>query len=217
MMKFQQRLGDDLPLCHDDMARILLSVMIVTRTSTRHSMAEIVIVWILGLIVIAIAWGVTDRIAVSIKALVNALAQSVQMPERSRRVQVVVAGLLAFAVISIIVVAADNHTGKGGSGGLPALLIWAGGLWLIPFRFAAVEHYWISLLAIVVILAPFWVRRTSSPSTVAHTRIDISTQGQDTSASVTGLGFLFWIFWIGLTVAAIARYTSMWNAAVLNS
>lgn len=174
-------------------------------------MGEILISWILGLLVLAIAWGVTDRIVVPLKTL----ARSLRTRERSKRMEIVVASLFALAVLSIIVPAADINIGEGA--GLPALLIWAGGLWLIPFRFDAVEHYWISSLAIAVALVFFWVRKTPS-----STRTDASTdilvrQEQDTSARLTGLGFLFWIFLIGLTVAAIARYTSTWNAVALNS
>ncbi len=179
-------------------------------------MAEIIIIWMLGLIVIAIGWGVVDRIGVHIKALVKVLAQSAQIPARSRRVQVVVASLLALTVLSIMVAAADNRMGE--SIGLPALLIWAGGLWLIPFWFDVVGHYWLSLPAVAVMLALFWVGNVPHSSTRVHAQTDGSTQeGQDTPTSMTGLGFLFWVFLIGLTVAAIARYTSTWNAAALNS
>jgi hypothetical protein len=176
-------------------------------------MAEIIISWILGLIVIAIAWGVTDKLAVRIKTLVK----SVQTLKRNKRLENMVAGLLALVALSIMVVAADDYN-LGESVGLPALLIWAGGLWLIPFRVDAVGHYWFSSLAIAVILVLFW-RVSASPSSIrAHSRTDVPTeQGQETSPTVTGLGFLFWIFLIGLTVAAIARYTSTWHAAVLNS
>ena len=176
-------------------------------------MAEILVLWVLGLIVIAIAWGGIDKIAVPLKML----AQSLQTPERNKRLQIVVASLMALAVLSIMVAAADNNMKEGI--GLPALLIWAGGLWLIPFRFDMVGHYWLSFLAIAVILVPFWVGKTSShASTRTDARTDVSTQqGQDRSAGATGLGFLFWIFLFGLTVAAIARYTSAWNAAALNS
>jgi hypothetical protein len=175
-------------------------------------MAEILVSWILGLIVIAIAWGGIDKIAAPLKML----AQSLQTPERSKRLQIVVASLMALAVISIMVTAADNM--EEGIG-LPALLIWAGGLWLIPFRFDMVGHYWLSSLAIAVILVPFWVGKTSShASTRTDVQTDVSTQqGQDKFASATGLGVLFWIFLIGLTVAAIARYTSAWNTTALNS
>jgi len=175
-------------------------------------MAEILVLWMLGLIVIAIAWGGIDKIAAPLKML----AQSLQTPERSKRLQIVVASLMALAVLSIMVAAADNN--EEGVG-LPALLIWAGGLWLIPFRFDMVGHYWLSSLAIAVILVPLWVGKTSShASTRADAQTDVSTQqGQDRSAGATGLGFLFWIFLFGLTVAAIARYTSGWNAAALNS
>jgi len=175
-------------------------------------MAEILVSWILGLIVIAIAWGGIDKIAAPLKML----AQSLQTPERSKRLQIVVASLMALAVISIMVIAADNM--EEGIG-LPALLIWAGGLWLIPFRFDMVGHYWLSSLAIAVILVPFWVGKTSShASTRTDVQTDVSTQqGQDKFASATGLGVLFWIFLIGLTVAAIARYTSAWNTTALNS
>src|SRR6476469_110495 len=160
-------------------------------------MAEILVSWILGLIVIAIAWGGIDKIAAPLKML----AQSLQTPERSKRLQIVVASLMALAVISIMVTAADNM--EEGIG-LPALLIWAGGLWLIPFRFDMVGHYWLSSLAIAVILVPFWVGKTSShASTRTDVQTDVSTQqGQDKFASATGLGVLFWIFLIGLTVAA---------------
>lgn len=177
----------------------------------RLSMAEILILWMLGLIVIAIAWGIIDRIVVPIKIL----AQSLQTPERSKRLEIAVASLLALAIISIVTAATDNSTGEAAD--LPALLIWAGGLWLVPFRFGAMGHYWLSSLAIAVILILFWVR-SPSPSTRAHALTDVlPQQGQHTSTSVTGHGVLFWILLIGLTVAAIARYTSMWNAAALNS
>ena len=161
---------------------------------------------------IAIAWGGIDKIAAPLKML----AQSLQTPERSKRLQIVVASLMALAVISIMVTAADNM--EEGIG-LPALLIWAVGLWLIPFRFDMVGHYWLSSLAIAVILVPFWVGKTSShASTRTDVQTDVSTQqGQDKFASATGLGVLFWIFLIGLTVAAIARYTSAWNTTALNS
>ena len=182
-------------------------------------MAEIIVVWILALIVIAIGWGVIDRITIPLKAL----AQLLRAPVRTIRFEIVIASLLASAVISIMVAAAADGMEKMAA--LPSLLIWAGGLWLIPFRFDAVGHYWLSILAIAVILVLFRMGNTSHPSTRTHAQTDISTQqgqdisqeGQDTSASLTGLGFLFWIVLIGLTVAAIARYTSTWNAGVLNS
>lgn len=176
-------------------------------------MAEILVLWILGLIVIAIGWGVIDKITGPIKAI----AQSVQIPERSKCLEIVVASLLGFAVILIMVGAADTSDSSMGKGtGLPALLIWAGGLWLLPFRVDAIGHYWLTSLAIAVVLVLFWMVTASHSSTRTHAKTDVSTQqGQDTS--VTGLGFLFWIFLIGLTVAAIARYTSTWNAAALNS
>lgn len=175
-------------------------------------MAEVLILWILGLIVIAIAWGLTDKLTVPFKTL----AQSLQILGRSKRLEIMVASLLAFVVLSIMIVAADHTMEEGTS--MPTLLIWAGGLWLIPFRVDAAEHYWFAFLAMVVILVLFWVLRASTSSRRTHAQTDASTQQeQDTSASVTGLGFLFWIFLIGLTVAAIARYTSTWHAAALNS
>ncbi len=175
-------------------------------------MAEIFILWILGLIVIAIAWGITDKLAVPIKTL----AQSLPTLGRSKRLEIMVASLLTLVVLSIMAVAAD-HTMEEGAG-LPTLLIWAGGLWLIPFQADAVGHYWLSSLAIAIILALFWVVSASSSSRQPHAQTDVSThQEQDSSTSVTGISFLFWIFLIGLTVAAIARYTSTWHAAALNS
>ena len=176
-------------------------------------MVEILILWTLGLIVITIAWGGIDKIAVPIKTL----AQSLQAPERSKRVEIVGAGLFTFAVLAIMVAAAGNHYMEEWAG-LPTLLIWAGGLWLIPFRFDAVGHYWLSSLTIVGVLVLFWVGSTSYHSARAHAQTNVSThQGPDTSTTLTGLGFLFWTVLIGLTVAAIARYTSTWNAAALNS
>lgn len=183
-------------------------------------MAEIIVLWMLGLMVIAIAWGGIDKIAVPIKTFVQSF--QFQTPERSKQLQIAVAGLLALAVLSIMVAAADNDVGEWA--GLPTLLIWAGGLWLIPFRFDAGGHYWFSSLAIGVILTLFWVGSTSYHSTRTHAPTDVSIQqadvpmqqGQDASTSLTGLGFLFWIFLIGLTVAAIARYTSTWNVVALN-
>lgn len=178
-------------------------------------MAEILVLWMFGLIVIAIGWGVIDKITGPIKAVVRSLHRSLRRPERSKRLEIVVASLLGLAVISIMVTAADHSVGEGAS--LPTLLIWAGGLWLIPFQFDAVGHYWLLSFVIAVMLLLLWVGRASYSSTRMYAQTDVSTQGQDTSTSVTGLGFLFWIFLIGLTVAAIARYTSTWNAATLNS
>lgn len=191
-------------------------------------MAEILVLWILGLIVIAIGWGGIDKLAVPIKTL----AQWFYASERSKHFQIAVASLFALVVLSILAVAADNHDMEVWAG-LPMILIWVGGLWLIPFRFDAVGHYWFSFLAIGVILALFWVgstsyhysTRTHAPTDVSIQQADTSIQqtevsiqqGQDTSRSLNGIGFLFWIVLIGLTVAAIARYTSTWNVAALNS
>jgi hypothetical protein len=186
------------------------------RYSKRLSMAEIIVLWMLGLIVIAIAWGGVDKIAVPIKSLVKALAQSMRTPERKRRFEIASASLFALAGMSIMVATAGNSMRDWVD--MPALLVWAGGLWLVPFRFDAVGHYWLSSLAIVVILALFWVGSDSHPSTGAHARTNVLTQqGQDTSTGITGLGFLFWIILIGVAVTAIARYTSTWNAVAFNS
>jgi len=188
-------------------------------------MAEIIVLWILGLIVIAIAWEGVDKIAVPIKTF----AQSLQTPERSKRLQIVVAGLFALVLLWVMTTADNNYMEEWAD--LPTLLIWAGGLWLIPFRFGAVGHYGLSFLAISVILVLFWVGSSSNHSTRTHAWTDVSIQadvsmqqagtsmqqGQDASSRLTGLGFLFWTALIGLTVAAIARYTSTWNVVALNS
>jgi hypothetical protein len=208
------------------MARILHNFFIIRQTIKRLSMAEIIVLWMLGLIVIAIAWGGVDKIAVPIKTF----AQSLQTPELSKCLQIVVASFFALVVFWIMA-ATDNNYMKEWAG-LPALLIWVGGLWLIPFRFDAVGHYLFSSLAIGVILVLCWVGSSAYHSTrTHHASADVSIeanvsmsqtnastqQGQDTSPSLTGLGFLFWIALIGLTVAAIARYTSTWNTGILNS
>lgn len=181
-------------------------------------MAEIFVSWILALIVLAIGWGVVDRIAIPLRAF----AQSLQTPERSKCFEIVIGSLLPLAVISIMVAATD---GIREMPVLPPLLIWAGGVWLIPVGFDAIGHNGLFVLAIIVVLVLFWVESTSHPSIGTHAQTDVSTQqrhdttqkGYDTSASLTGLGFLFWIVLIGLTMAAIARYTSTWNAGALNS
>jgi|GEM_PF-4346178 len=179
-------------------------------------MAEILILWMLGLIVIAIAWGFTDHLISPLKVL----ARSLQIRQQSKRLEIVGAGLLAFTVLSIMVIAADNksvNTMEEG-GALSTLLIWAGGLWLIPFQFDDVGHYWLSSLAIAFTLVLFWVWGTASPSTRTQVPIEVSAQPvQNTSAGSTSLGFLFWIVLIGLTATVIARYTSTGNAVALNS
>lgn len=174
-------------------------------------MAEIIVVWILALIVIAIGWGAVDRIATPLKAF----AQSLQTPERAKRFEFVIASLLALALVSIMVAAADS---MGEIAGLPAfLMIWTGGLWLIPFLFGAVGHYWISVLAIAAILILVWVKSTSYSSRRTYAWTDVSIQQDRPPTSLTGLGFFLWIVVIGLTVAAIAKYTSTWNAGSLSS
>lgn len=173
-------------------------------------MAEIIVVWILALIVIAIGWGVVDRIAIPLKVF----AQSLQTPERVKRFEFVIASLLALALVSIMVVAADS---MGEIASLSPFLIWTGGLWLIPFLFGAVGNYWISVLAIAAILILFWIKSTSYSSRRAHARTDVSIQQDKPPTSLTGLGFFLWLVLIGLTVAAIAKYTSTWNAGSLSS
>lgn len=174
-------------------------------------MAEIIVVWILALIVIAVGWGVIDRITIPLKVIVRLL----QTPELAKGLEFLIASLLALAVFSIMVTAA-NSMEKIAS--LPAFFIWTGGLWLIPFRFDTVGHYSLSVLAIAAILILFRVGSTSPPLTRTYGRTDVPTQqGQDAPTSLTGLGFLMWIVLIGLTVAAIARYTSTWNAGSLSS
>jgi len=174
-------------------------------------MAEIIVVWILALIVIAIGWGVVDRIAIPLKVF----ARSLQTPERAKRFEFVTANLLAVALVSIMVAAAD---GMGEKASLPAfLMLWTGGLWLIPFLFGAVGHYWISVLAIAAILIVFWIKGTSHPSRRTYARTDVSIRQDRPPTSLTGLGFFLWIVLIGLTVAAIAKYTSTWNAGSLSS
>lgn len=179
-------------------------------------MAEILILWMLGLIVIAIAWGFTDHMLSPLKALVRSL----QIWEQGKRLEIVGASLLAFTVLSMMVIAADNKSinNMGEGGALSTLLIWAGGLWLIPFHFDDVGHYWLSSLAIAFTLVLFWVWGTASSSARTQAPIDVSAHPvQDTSAGSTSLGFLFWIVLIGLTATAIARYTSTGNAVALNS
>lgn len=180
-------------------------------------MAVILVLWILGIIVIAIAWGGVDKLAVFIKTVV----QSLRTPKLIKRLQFIGGIVLAVTVLSIMVIAADrgnlNNLGEGG--GLKTLVIWAGGLWMIPFRFDDMGHYWLSSVAIAFTLALFWVWGTASPSTRTQAPINVSPQqGQDTSAGETSLGFLLLIVFIGLTVTAIARYTSTTGHAVaLNS
>jgi hypothetical protein len=179
-------------------------------------MAVILVLWMLGLIVIAIAWGGVDKLAVPIKTAVRSLLTL----KLSKRSEFIGGTFLAVTVLSIMAIAADhrsvNHMGEGG--GLPTLVIWTGGLWLIPFQFDHVGHYWLASLAVAFTLALFWVWGTTSPSTRTQTPINVSAQpGQDTSAGETSLGFLLLIVLIGLTVTAIARYTSTGNAVALNS
>lgn len=179
-------------------------------------MAVILILWMLGLIVIAIAWGGVDKLAVPIKTVV----QSLPTPKLSKCLEFIGGTLLAVTVLSIMMIAADNGSmnNLGEGGGLPTLLIWAGGLWVIPFQFDHVGHYWLASLAIAIVLVLFWVWGTTSPATRTHAQTSVSAQqGQDTSAGETSLGFLLWIVLIDLTVTAIARYTSTGNAVALNS
>ncbi len=182
-------------------------------------MVEMLVLWILGLIVIAIAWGGIDRIVVPLKTL----RPWFQLSRLSRRLEVIVASLLGIVVVSIIA-AATNHgvSNMREWASLPAFLVWAGGLWLIPIRFQAVVYYWPFTLAIAVLLVVFWVGNTSHVSTHGPTQTQVQAGGstqerQDTSTRVSSLGFLLWIFLIGLTVAVIVRYTSTWNAVVYMS
>jgi hypothetical protein len=170
-------------------------------------MIEILVLWILGLIAIAIAWKDTNGAAVSVKSRVRSFAQLVQVPRQSKYLEMVVGSLLAITVLSIMVLAGNTHVAE--RDGLPTLFVWAGGLWLVPFRFNAVGHYGLSFVVSAMILGGFLVWSMDFPSLRMHAKRAISAQqGRDTSAGVTGFAFLFWIFLIGLTFAAITHYTS---------
>ena len=182
-------------------------------------MAEMLVLWILGLIVIAIAWGGIDKLAVPIKAVVQAL----RAPVRSKSLEIGAASFLALAAFSIMLSTAGSEVDNmAGWVSLPTILVWAGGIWLIPFRFPAVGYYWSFSLALAVILVLFSVVNTSHAPTHTPTQAQIqieasAQQEQHTPTRVSGLGFLLLIFLIGLTVAVIARYTSMWSAVVHTS
>jgi len=184
-------------------------------------MALILVMWLLGMIVLAITWGVTDRMAIWIKARM----QSLEPLKPSRRLEIIAASLLALAVFGTMEFATDQGpSNRGAWVSLPTLMVWAGGLWLVPFRLDMVSQHWPVSLAVAVMLILFWVGSTVHTSTHAPADTHVEQQdtsiqqGSDKSTSVTGgLGVLFWIFLIGLTVAVITRYTSAWNMASLNS
>ena len=184
-------------------------------------MAMILVMWLLGMIVLAITWGVTDRITIWIKARV----QSLQPLKPSRRLEIIAASLLALAVFGMMASVTDQGlSNRGAWVSLPTLMVWAGGLWLVPFRLDMVSQHWPVSLAVAVMLVLFWVGSTvhTSTHTPTATHVEQQTtsiqQGSDRSTGVTGgLGVLFWILLIGLTVAVITRYTSTWNVASLNS
>lgn len=184
-------------------------------------MEVILFAWLLALIVLAIAWGWMDRMTLWIKTRV----QSLQPLKPSRRLEIIGAGLLALTLFSIMALATDQgpfHREAWVS--LPTLLVWAGGLWLVPFRLDAVGQYWPVSFAIVVLLVLCWVGSTVRTSTQMPTPTHVEQQGASTQQGsdrpthgVGGLGFLFWILLIGLTVAVITRYTSTWNVVAMNS
>lgn len=184
-------------------------------------MAVILFMWLLGFIVLVIAWGGIEWITVPMKAFV----QSLQPLARSRRLEIIGASLLALAVFSIMSTVTDHGVQNWDEWvSLPTLLVWAGGLWLMPFRLDVVGHYWPLSVAIAVILVLCWVgsivhsgTNTHTPTQVEHMDTSIQQRSEMPAGGTGGLGFLFWTLLIGLTIAVIARYTSTWNAAVLNS
>ena len=184
-------------------------------------MAMILVMWLLGMIVLAIAWGVTDRIVLWLKTCVQ-LAQPLKP---SRRLEIIAASLLALAVFGTMALATDQGLSNREAWiSLPTLMVWAGGLWLVPFRLDVVSQHWPVSFAVAVMLVLFWVGSMVHTSTHAPTATHAEQQAtsiqqeSDCSASVTGgLGVLFWILLIGLTVAVITRYTSTWNVVALNS
>lgn len=184
-------------------------------------MVVILFAWLLALIVLAIAWGWMDRMTLWIKPRM----QSLEPLKPSRRLEIIAASLLALAVFGTMAFATDQGlSNRGAWVSLPTLLVWAGGLWLVPFRLDVVSQHWPLSLAVAVMLVLFWVGSTVHTSTHAPAPTHVEQQdasiqqGSDKSAGVTGgLGFLFWILLIGLTVAVITRYTSTWNIVALNS
>ena len=184
-------------------------------------MVVILSAWLLAFIVLAIAWGWIDRITPWIKER----TQSLQPLKPSRRLEIIAASLLALAVFGPMALATDQGlSNRGAWVSLPTLMVWAGGLWLVPFRVDMVGESWSALLAVVVMLVLFWAGSSVHTSLHASTSTHVEQQdrsiqqGSERSANrVGGLGFLFWILLIGLTVAVITRYTSTWNVASLNS
>lgn len=182
-------------------------------------MVEMLVLWILGLIVIAIAWGGIDRIVVPFKMF----RQWFQPSRLSRRSEVIVASFLGIVVVSTIVAITDQGVSNIRQWvSLPAFVVWAGGLWLIPIRFHVLGYYWPFTFATAVMLVVFWIGNTSHAPIQRpmqrQVQTEVSTQQrQDIPTRVSSLGFLLWIFLIGLTVSIIARYTSTWNAVVHTS
>lgn len=170
-------------------------------------MIEMLVLWILGLIAISIAWGDTGMV-VSVKSRVTNFAQSIQSPGRRKYAEVMIGSLFAMSVLSIMVF--SGHTHVAAKDGFSTLLVWAGGLWLVPFQFDAAGHFWLAFVVSATILGGSWVWGMDFPSLRMHAQTAVSTRRrQDTSAGVTAVGFLFWISLIGLAFAAITHYTSM--------
>jgi hypothetical protein len=86
------------------------------------------------------------------------------------------------------------------------------GLWLAPVGPSLVGVYWVPFLFVAVFIAQFWAsapppvrrlgRRTSEPSVP-----DIPDD-----AAPAGLGVLFWLLLVGLSMAALVRYALLGGA-----
>lgn len=182
-------------------------------------MAEILLVaWILGLIVIAIAWGGMDLLIATIKTTLKDIIPCFRTAKRRRQLEIVIPTILALAVVALAATNQQHHTITEWAR-LPKLLLWAGTLWLIPFEFHAIGHNWFLFLSLGVILALLLLLwSTSYPSLRRHAPTDFPLQPErGTSIRVTGRRFIIWILLVGLTVAALARYTSTWKTTVPDS
>lgn len=126
-------------------------------------------------------------------------------------IEILIAMFVAFAVFWILLAYAGE--GRGWSAWPMCLLfflaILPGGLWWAPAGPPLVGVYWVPFLFVALFIAQFWAFSAPIPPRRMERRSEEPSAPfiqDDVSAAPAGLGAVFWLLLVGLSVVALFRY-----------
>jgi hypothetical protein len=128
-------------------------------------------------------------------------------------IEILIALFVAFAVFWALLA----YTGeRGGWSAWPMFLLFffailPGGLWLAPVGPPLVGVYWVPFLFVAVFIAQFWAFSAPIPPRRLECRSaepSAPIMPDDASAAPAGLGAVFWLLLVGLSIVALFRYAT---------